>query len=169
MHVIAAKAVAFGEALKDDFKIYANAVVENAQTLGQVLSEGGLRIVSGGTDTHLLLIDLTPKGITGKEAEEVLEKAGITVNKNTIPFETRKPFIASGIRIGTPAMTTRGMGTKEMRQIGKWIVEVLEGRGDEKLISRTKKQVQECCEDFPIYGNLLKEIPEEVLKEFQSS
>ena len=169
MHVIAAKAIAFGEALKEEFKTYAKNVVENAKVLGQVLTAGGMRLVSGGTDTHLLLIDLTPKGITGKEAEEVLEQAGITVNKNTIPFETQKPFIASGIRIGTPAMTTRGMGTKEMEIVGQWIIEVLEKRADSTFVSNIRKKVQDLCQNFPIYNELVKNLPKQVVQEFQSS
>jgi glycine hydroxymethyltransferase len=168
MHVIAAKAVAFGEALTEDFRKYAAAVMENARILGEVLHSGGLRLVSGGTDTHVLLIDLTPKDITGKDAEEVLEQAGITVNKNTIPFETRSPFIASGIRIGTPAMTTRGMGVKEMRQIGQWIVEVLEARKDNARIKRVHKQVRDLCKQFPIYPDLLKEVSKDVLETFEN-
>jgi glycine hydroxymethyltransferase len=158
MHVIAAKAVAFGEALTDDFKTYARAIIENAKALGEVLAAGGLRLVSGGTDTHVLLIDLTKKDITGKEAEEALGLAGITVNKNTIPFETKSPFIASGIRIGTPAVTTRRMGVKEMQQIGGWILEALEARKDQTVLTRIKKDVHKLCEGFPLYPELMKEV-----------
>ncbi|GIS84051.1 MAG: hypothetical protein CM1200mP16_03510 [Nitrospina sp.] len=123
MHVIAAKAVAFKEALSQDFLSYQKQVVANARHLAKFLSDNGIKIVSGGTDTHLMLLDLRPQDITGKDAESALEKAGITVNKNTTPFETRSPFVTSGVRIGTPALTTRGMKEKEMEEIGGFIIQ----------------------------------------------
>lgn len=158
MHIIAAKAVCFKEALTEEFREYQRQVVKNARRLAEVLKEKGYRLVSGGTDTHLFLIDLTNKGITGKEAEEALAKAGITVNKNTIPFETRPPFIASGIRIGTPAVTTRGMKEKEMELIGEFIDEALKHREDEKFLEGIKEKVKKLCEEFPVYRDLLEEM-----------
>ncbi|GJL78178.1 MAG: serine hydroxymethyltransferase [Nitrospinaceae bacterium] len=150
MHVIAAKAVAFKEALSDDFATYQKQVVANARFLAGHLSKNGFKIVSGGTDTHLLLVDLRPQDITGKDAEEALELAGITVNKNTVPFETRSPFVTSGIRIGTPALTTRGMKEKEMETIGNMIIETL-GRVDDKgLHAKTLQKVRDLCEQFPL-------------------
>lgn len=159
MHVIAAKAVAFGEALRPEFKGYAARVVENAQTLSAKLAEQGLDIVSGGTDTHLMLVDLRPKGLTGKEAEASLENAGITCNKNGIPFDPEKPTITSGIRLGTPAATTRGFGPEEFTMVGNMIVEVLDGlaasNGDNSAIEqKVRKEVRELCDHFPIYTNL---------------
>jgi glycine hydroxymethyltransferase len=151
MHVIAAKAVAFKEDLQPEYKDYCKQIVANARALAAALAERGLRIVSGGTDTHLFLVDLTETGKTGKDAENALGEAGITVNKNTIPRETRSPFITSGIRIGTPAMTTRGMKEKEMATIGGWIADVLDDVEDASLKSRIKGQVRELCEGFPIY------------------
>src|SRR5260370_1220601 len=127
MHVIAAKAVALGEALQPSFAAYAHAVVANAQILAATLAAGGLAIVSGGTDTHLLLVDLRPLGLTGRDAEQALERAGITCNKNGIPFDPQKPTVTSGIRLGSPAATTRGFGVGEFRQVGEWIAEVLHG------------------------------------------
>lgn len=164
MHVIAAKAVAFGEALDPKFKKYAQAVIENAKALGETLTAGGLRLVSGGTDTHVLLIDLTKKDITGKDAEALLERAGITVNKNSIPFETRSPMVTSGIRIGTPAMTTRGLGVKEMQEIAQWIVDIIDSRSDE-VVARVAKQARTLCEAFPIYPELFKALPAQTLAE----
>jgi len=158
MHVIAAKAVCFKEALSDEFKEYQRQVVKNAKRLAEVLKEKGYRLVSGGTDTHLFLIDLTNKNITGKEAEEALAKAGITVNKNTIPFETKPPFIASGIRIGTPAVTTRGMKEREMEIIGEYIDEVLKHRENEKYLEDIREKVKKLCMDFPVYRDLLEDI-----------
>ncbi len=158
MHVIAAKAVCFKEALSEEFKEYQKQVVKNAKKLAEVLKEKGYRLVSGGTDTHLFLIDLTNKNITGKEAEEALAKAGITVNKNTIPFETKPPFIASGIRIGTPAVTTRGMKEREMEIIGEYIDEVLKHREDEKYLEEIKEKVRKLCAEFPVYRDLLEDI-----------
>ena len=150
-HVIAAKAVAFKEASQDSFKDYARQVVKNAKFLAQGLIEKGFTLVTGGTDNHLILIDLTSKNITGKEGENILEKAGITVNKNTIPGETKSPFITSGLRLGTPALTTRGMKEPEMKQIVNWIEKVLHSPKDEKLISDIRKQVREFCTSFPLF------------------
>jgi glycine hydroxymethyltransferase len=151
MHVIAAKAVAFKEDLQPEYKDYCKQIVANSRALAAALAERGLRIVSGGTDTHLFLVDLTETGKTGKDAENALGEAGITVNKNTIPRETRSPFITSGIRIGTPAMTTRGMKEREMATIGGWIADVLDNVEDANLKSKIKGQVRELCEGFPIY------------------
>ena len=150
MHTIAAKAVCFAQALKPDFKEYQKQIVKNAQALAEELKEEGFRLVSGGTDNHLMLVDLIDKGITGKDAEEVLGKAGIVVNKNTIPFEKRSPFITSGLRIGTPAVTTRGMKEKEMKQIAEWIGEILKDIKDKKRITKVRKEVKELCDKFPL-------------------
>lgn len=155
MHIIAAKAVAFKEALTDGFKEYQRQIVRNASVLADELMARGYTLISGGTDNHLLLVDLTPKDITGKEAEEALDKAGITVNKNTIPFETRSPFVTSGIRIGTPAVTTRGMKEDEMRMIASYIHEAIEKRGDEDALYSISKKVRELCEGFPFYRDRL--------------
>ncbi len=151
MHVIAAKAVAFKEAMSDEFKEYQKQIVRNAKKLASVLMDGGFKLVTGGTDTHLMLVDLTNKGVTGKEAEEALGKVGITVNKNTIPGETRSPFVTSGIRIGTPAVTTRGMREKEMERIGELIIDTLNHIGDEKRYDAIKQEVRKLCEEFIIY------------------
>jgi len=156
MHVIAAKAVAFKEALSNEFFSYQKQVIANARHLAKFLSENGLKIVSGGTDTHLMLLDLRPQDITGKDAESALEKAGITVNKNTIPFETRSPFVTSGIRIGTPALTTRGMKEKEMEIIGGFIIKTLEKISDDSFHSETRKCVRELCDQFPLHSELTK-------------
>jgi glycine hydroxymethyltransferase len=157
MHVIAAKAVAFGEALEPGFAAYAAKVVENARTLAASLMERGFELVSGGTDTHLLLLDLTNRGeLTGKAAEEALGRAGITVNKNTVPGEARSPFVTSGVRIGTAALTTRGMGAAEFEQIGGWIADVLE-KGDEAAIAKVAAEVRELCARFPLYAALRRE------------
>jgi glycine hydroxymethyltransferase len=157
MHVIAAKAVAFGEALEPTFAAYAAKVVENARTLAATLMERGFELVSGGTDTHLLLLDLTNRGeLTGKAAEEALGRAGITVNKNTVPGEARSPFVTSGVRIGTAALTTRGMGATEFEQIGGWIADVLEN-GDEAAIAKVAAEVRELCARFPLYAALRRE------------
>ncbi|MDP6259272.1 MAG: serine hydroxymethyltransferase, partial [Rhodospirillales bacterium] len=158
MHVIAAKAVAFGEALQPDFKIYAQNVVDNARALAAKLVEQGCDIVSGGTDTHLILVDLRPKGLTGKAAEASLETAGITCNKNGIPFDPEKPFVTSGVRLGTPAGTTRGFGISEFNQIGNLISEVLDGLAANPEDNSTvedviRKQVEELCARFPVYRN----------------
>jgi glycine hydroxymethyltransferase len=150
-HVIAAKAVAFGEALKPEFKIYSAQVVKNAQVLARTLMEKGFKLVSDGTDNHLLLVDLSSREITGKDAEHVLDQAGITVNKNTVPNEKRSPFVTSGVRIGTPALTTRGMKETEMVQVGEWIAEVLTHAGEDDRIRNIRGQVKEFCRRFPIY------------------
>ncbi|NLF67513.1 MAG: serine hydroxymethyltransferase [Candidatus Anammoximicrobium sp.] len=149
MHVIAGKAVCFGEALRPEFKIYSQAIIRNAKTLAETLAAGGLTLISGGTDNHLMLVDVTPWGITGKIAEQTLGKCGITVNKNMIPFDQRKPLDPSGIRLGTPALTTRGMGVEEMRSIGGWILESLKHADDATVHSRIRGQVAELCKHFP--------------------
>ena len=149
MHVIAAKAVAFGEALQPAFKQYAAQVIANAKVLAEELLRAGFPIVSGGTDNHLMLVDVTSKGVTGKQAEQALDAAGITVNKNMIPFDPRQPLDPSGIRIGTPALTTRGMKEAEMRQIAKWIGEVLSRHDDRTLLDRVRGSVREMCQQFP--------------------
>jgi glycine hydroxymethyltransferase len=149
-HVIAAKAVAFGEALQPEFKKYARQVVDNAKALAEALVERGFAIVSGGTDTHLMLVDLRPKNLTGKVAEKVLDQAGITVNKNTIPDDPQSPFVTSGIRLGTPALTTRGMGKAEMRRVAQLIDTVLTSP-DEATVARVKREVGELTESFPLY------------------
>jgi glycine hydroxymethyltransferase len=149
MHVVAAKAVGFGEALHPDFRAYAAQVVANAKTVAYELQQKGFRLVSGGTDNHLLLVDVASKGLTGKIAERALDAAGITVNRNGIPFDTRKPFDPSGIRIGTPALTTRRMRESEMHTVGGWIGEVLTSPVDEGLLQRIRGQVRELCQQFP--------------------
>lgn len=157
MHVIAAKAVAFGEALKPEFKTYASSVVENAQALAATLVDGGLDIVSGGTDTHLMLVDLRPKTLTGDRTEEALERAGLTCNKNGIPFDPEKPMVTSGVRLGSPAATTRGFGVAEFRLVGELIVEVLDSLaanpdGDAQTEASVRRRVEELCARFPIYN-----------------
>jgi glycine hydroxymethyltransferase len=159
MHVIAAKAVAFGEALQPSFRAYAQSVVDNARVLAERLVEAGLAIVSGGTDTHLMLVDLRPKNLTGKAAEHSLEQAGITCNKNGIPFDPEKPTITSGVRLGTPAATTRGFGTAEFRRVGDLIATVLDGLAaggaDNAAAERkVREQVRELCRRFPVYPGL---------------
>jgi len=149
MHVIAAKAVAFKEALDPSFIEYQQQVIDNAKALANHLSENGFKLVSGGTDTHLMLVDLRPQDITGKAAEEALDFAGITVNKNTVPFETRSPFVTSGIRIGTAALTTRGMKEKEMKIIGNWIIEILKNIDNEPFLKKTRESIKELCVQFP--------------------
>ncbi len=151
MHVIAAKAVCFHEALQPEFREYQKQIVANAKTLAQTLAAAGLRIVSGGTDTHLMLVDVFSRKITGKQAEQTLERAGITVNKNAIPFDTNPPMTASGIRIGTPAVTTRGMKEPEMRKIGGWIAEVLNHLNDAAVLKRVRSEVEALTEKFPLY------------------
>jgi glycine hydroxymethyltransferase len=156
-HVIAAKAVAFGEALQPSFKIYAQAVLDNARALAATLKSGGLDIVSGGTDCHLVLVDLRPKKVTGRVAEVSLEHARMTCNKNAIPFDPEKPMVTSGVRVGSPAATTRGFGVKEFEKVGQYMVEVLDGlakNGPENNISIEKEvaaRVLELCRQFPIY------------------
>lgn len=151
MHVIAAKAVALKEAMTEEFKKYQEQIVKNAKTLAETLVSEGLRLVTGGTDNHLMLVDLRPFKITGNVAEKALEKAGITVNKNTIPFDPEKPTVTSGIRIGTPAVTTRGMKEPEMVKIGKLISRVLKNPDDESVIASVRAEVQELCNSFPLY------------------
>jgi len=152
MHVVAAKAICFGEALRPEFKQYIQAVVDNARTLADTLSAGGLRLISDGTDNHLMLVDVTPLGIGGKVAERALDRCGITVNMNMIPFDERKPLDPSGIRIGTPALTTRGMGGSEMRTIAGWMLEVLRDPDNETLQQTIRRQVSELCQHFPVPG-----------------
>jgi glycine hydroxymethyltransferase len=152
MHVIAGKAVCFGEALAPGFKKYAQQIIDNAKTLAEVLLGGGLRLVSGGTDNHLLLADVTPLGLTGRRAEEALGRCGITVNKNMIPFDERKPMDPSGIRLGTPALTTRGMTCDTMRTIGGWIIEALKAPDDAQVSGRIRGDVSALCRQFPVPG-----------------
>jgi glycine hydroxymethyltransferase len=152
VHIMAAKAVCFLEALEPSFKEYAAQIVANAKVLAQVLAAAGYRIISGGTDTHLILMDVFQKGILGSEAEHALGEAGITVNKNAIPYDTNPPMKPSGIRIGTPALTTRGMKQPEMRTIAKWIVSALEQRTDAAKLAQIRGEVLEMAERFPLYG-----------------
>jgi glycine hydroxymethyltransferase len=149
MHVIAAKAICYGEALRPEFRSYAQQIIENARALAESLMSGGARLVSGGTDNHLMLVDVTALGTTGKIAEAALDHCGITVNKNMIPYDERKPMDPSGIRVGTPALTTRGMGTDEMRRIAAWMLEVLRSPADESLAGRVRGEVHELCRQFP--------------------
>lgn len=151
MHAIAAKAVAMKEALTDDFKTYQAQITKNAKTIAETLTVEGFRLVSGGTDNHLMLVDLTDKGITGKDAGKALDRAGITVNQNMIPFDTRSPMVTSGIRLGTPAITTRGMKEEEMKLIARFIAHILKDINDEKRIMDVKKEVEALCEKFPLY------------------
>jgi glycine hydroxymethyltransferase len=155
MHVIAAKAVAFKEALLPEFKEYARQVVKNAQALAGELTARGYKLVSGGTDTHLMLVDFTGTEITGKVAEKTLEDAGITVNKNAVPFDTRSPFVTSGIRIGTPATTTRGLKEAEMLQVADWIDRALQNIGNEAELVEIRSEVKELCQHFPLYAHRL--------------
>ncbi|WP_333868245.1 serine hydroxymethyltransferase [Cypionkella sp.] len=160
MHVIAAKAVAFGEALRPEFKDYAAQVIKNAQALADELMKGGIDIVTGGTDTHVMLVDLRPKGVKGNATEKALGRANITCNKNGIPFDPEKPMVTSGVRLGTPAGTTRGFGEAEFRQIGQWIVEVVDGlaangeEGNAAVEASVKARVEALCKAFPIYPGL---------------
>jgi len=157
MHIIAAKAVAFKEALSPSFKLYAQSVIDNAKALGETLVKGGLALVSGGTDTHLMLVDLRPKKLTGKAAEAALERANITCNKNGVPFDPEKPMITSGVRLGSPAGTTRGFGVAEFQSVGDMIIEVLDGlakdgdEGNSEIEAKVKQRAVELCERFPIY------------------
>ena len=151
MHIIAAKAVAFGEALRPEFKQYSKSIVNNAKAMADEFLKLGYELVSGGTDTHVLLIDLTNKNITGKRAETILGKAGITLNKNMVPFDTKSPFVTSGIRVGTPAITTRGMGESEMRQIVNWMDKAISEPENEELFSSILKEVNDLCKNYPIY------------------
>jgi len=152
-HVIAGKAVCFGEALRPAFREYARQIVENARTLAEALLAGGLRLVSGGTDNHLMLVDVSPLGLSGRQAEQVLDRCGITANKNVIPFDGRKPVDPSGVRFGTPALTTRGMEPDQMRTIGRWIVELLRSPDDERLAERVRGGVAELCRQYPVPGD----------------
>jgi glycine hydroxymethyltransferase len=158
MHVIAAKAIAFKEALSESFRTYQKDVVNNARVLADRLMDNGIRLISDGTDNHMMIVDLRNLNITGKDAEDTLGRAGITVNKNAIPFETRGPMLTSGIRIGTPAVTTRGMKAPEMETIAGLIARVLQNHADKKIIAATKKKVFEICEAFPLYRNVNKEV-----------
>ncbi|MEW6129805.1 MAG: serine hydroxymethyltransferase [Acidobacteriota bacterium] len=155
MHIIAAKAVCYKEALQDDFKDYQNQVIANAKVLAEELTNAGFKIVSGGTDNHLMLVNVFVRGLTGAQAEKTLDKAGITVNKNAIPFDTNPPMKASGIRIGSPALTTRGMKENEMRQIAEFIKDALANHEDESALKRIREKVNELCASFPIYENRL--------------
>ena len=160
MHVIAAKAVAFGEALTPEFKTYAQNVKDNARVLGETLVAGGVDLVSGGTDTHVLLVDLRPKGLTGKAVEHALGRANITCNKNGVPFDPEKPFVTSGIRLGSPAATTRGFGEDEFKQVGELIIEVLDGLkengkdGNVDVEEAVKAKAKALCANFPIYSDV---------------
>ena len=153
MHAVAGKAVCFGEALSDEFKRYTASVIANAKQLAEDLKSGGLNLISGGTDNHLVLADVTPLGVGGKLAEKALDRCGITVNKNMIPYDQRKPMDPSGIRFGTPALTTRGMGTTEMTSIAQWIVQVLGAPEDEGVIGRVRSEIEQLCEQFPVPAN----------------
>jgi glycine hydroxymethyltransferase len=163
-HVVAAKAVAFGEALRPEFKTYIGQVVSNARTLAEELVAGGLRLVSGGTDNHLLLVDVTPLGLTGASAEEALEKAGVTCNKNAIPFDTKPPAVTSGIRLGTPALTSRGMKDAEMRTVASLILQAFKNPEDEAHLQKIRAQVGELTQQFPLYADRLarSQAPESV-------
>ena len=152
MHVVAAKAVAFKEALSDEFKVYQQQVLDNAKALSDELVKKGFRIVSGGTDNHLMLVDLRSKNITGKEAQFLLDEIGITANRNTIPFEPLSPFVTSGIRLGTPALTTRGLKEEDIREVADIIADVIENREDSAVIEAAKAKVQAICKKFPLYG-----------------
>ncbi len=152
MHVIAAKAVAFGEALRPEFKSYQQQVIDNAHALAEHLVSAGFDLVSGGTDNHLILVDLTNKDITGKDAEHALDKAGITANKNTVPFETRSPFVTSGVRLGSPALTTRGMKVPEMEKVAGWIEAALESMDNETRLEEIRKQVEGFARSFPLFA-----------------
>src|SRR5215468_10530865 len=152
VHIMAAKAVCFHEAMRPEFRDYARQIITNAKVLAQTLAEEGFRIISGGTDTHLMLVDVFSKGMLGSDAEKALGEAGITVNKNAIPFDTNPPMKPSGIRIGTPALTTRGMKEAEMRQVGRWIANVLNNRNDAAVLSKVRRDVLELAEAFPLYA-----------------
>ncbi len=156
MHVIAAKAVAFKEALQPGFKIYAQQIVNNAKALAAGLSARGYKLVSGGTDNHLMLVDFSGTEMTGKVAEATLEKAGITVNKNAVPFDTRSPFVTSGIRLGTPATTTRGLTEKEMEQVAQWIDQALKNADNDEVLERIRGEVKVLCEKFPLYAHRIR-------------
>ena len=157
MHIIAAKAVALKEALTEDFRQYQRQIVKNAKTLADELMKNGFRLVSGGTDNHLMLLDLTDLDITGKEAQEALDKTGITINKNRIPFDTKGANVTSGIRIGTPALTTRGMKEPEMKQIAGFFTTVLKDIGNEATLSSVREEVTALCKRFPLYAERIRE------------
>src|SRR5947199_9093661 len=165
VHIIAAKAVAFGEALRDDFKEYQRQIIKNAKALASELQEQGLRLVSGGTDNHLMLVDvwMDGKGITGKDAEKALEAANITVNKNTIPFDQNKPFVASGLRIGTPAVTTRGMKEAEMREVGRLIAAIIHAPDSEEVRTKVRRDVADLTARFALYPRRLKRPADEAM------
>jgi glycine hydroxymethyltransferase len=152
MHVIAAKAVCFKEALTDEFNQYQQDIVANASTLAESLVEHGLRLVSGGTDNHLMLVDVRPKGLTGQAAEEVLEKVNITVNKNAIPFDPEKPTVTSGIRVGTPALTSRGFKNSDMMEVARAIAIALEHPQEDKYLQEARQIVKELCDKYPLYN-----------------
>src|SRR5210317_681150 len=154
MHVIAAKAVSFKEAMSQEFVLYQQQVVKNSRALGEALVRHGFRLVSGGSDNHLLLVDLTNKDITGKDAEETLESAGLTVNKNAIPFDTQSRFVTGGIRVGTPAVTSRGLKESEMKQVADWMNRVILSRSDEHEIASVRNEVRQLCERYPLYPDL---------------
>ncbi|MGB3092989.1 MAG: serine hydroxymethyltransferase, partial [Candidatus Zixiibacteriota bacterium] len=156
MHVIAAKAVAFKEAMEPSFKEYQHQIVRNARALAAGMADRGYHVVSGGTDTHLMLISLIERNLTGKAVEEALEKAGITVNKNTVPFDPQKPFVTSGIRMGTPALTTRGMKEPEMKEIAALIDKVVSSFGDEEVYAQVKQDILTLCQRFPLYKGRLE-------------
>jgi len=153
MHVIAAKAIAFKEAMEPEFKAYAEQVIKNAKTMVQVFLQRGVKVVSGGTDNHLFLIDLVAKGLTGKELDAALGRAHITVNKNAVPNDPQPPFVTSGIRIGSPAVTTRGFKQVECAQVAAWICEIIENIKSDAVIARIKGEIAELCRRFPVYGN----------------
>ena len=154
MHIIAAKAIAFGEALDPSFKIYAQNIIDNAKSMANAFLDKGYDLISGGTDTHVVLIDLTNKKVSGKAAEKALERAGITVNKNMVPFDTKSPFVTSGIRVGTPAITTRGMGNDEMTKIVDLIDKVILNINDNEILTFVNQSVKELCQSFPLYNEL---------------
>jgi len=158
MHVIAGKAVCFGEALRPEFKQYGRAIIANAKALADTLLSGGMRLVSGGTDNHLLLLDVSALGLGGKRAETILDRCGITANKNMIPYDERKPMDPSGVRIGTPAVTTRGMGASEMKRLGNWILEALRSADDDRVHARIRGQVFDVCQQFPVPAARLAEV-----------
>jgi glycine hydroxymethyltransferase len=151
MHIIAAKAVCFKEAMSDEFRAYQEQTVRNAKKLAESLQEKGIRIVSGGTDTHLILTDVSPLGLTGKDAARRLEEAGIVANKNKIPFDTKSAFVTSGVRFGTPAITTRGMGEEEVSHIAELVSDILHNMEDDAVLKKTQEAVRELCRRFPLY------------------
>jgi glycine hydroxymethyltransferase len=152
MHIIAAKAVAFKEAMSEEFGEYQKRILENARTMADELKNKGYHIVSGGTDTHLFLMSFLDEAYSGKKVEKALDKAGITANKNTVPFDTRKPFVTSGLRVGTPAITTRGMGVEEMKVIAGFIDRVIQNMADDEVLEEIRKEVKELCDKFPLYS-----------------